>query len=340
MPESEHTLVDASVAVIDGQTIMKFTKTMKETGQKEITFGENNILWAYGTSDALGNHRFRSQFVLNLSSGLSEEVKVPNMKVWLAHGGMAFLAWGVLLPISVNASLFRDLRLIGSLWFKCHQAFNTAVYALFVALFFIAVSYTTKEGTRNFNDSHGRMGLVMLILTTFQMLFGIFRPRLTFSGSDKERTKVRKGWEGGHRLLGAALLLCGFWQMSSGIKLFSAKYSVSVSYEGKASTAYCVWIGAMPATILVGIWYSKIRKTKSSNPKFTSPAIEDTDINVLIPKDRTVDAEYDSADEESSSDPSCAPPILDYNHSCFKVKDLSAYDIKVDDDGEEQRSAI
>ena len=32
MPESEQTLMDASVEVVDGQTIMKFTKIMKETG--------------------------------------------------------------------------------------------------------------------------------------------------------------------------------------------------------------------------------------------------------------------------------------------------------------------
>ncbi len=338
MPESKQTLMDASVEVIDRQTIMKFTKTMKETGQIEITSGENKFLWAHGSSDVLRYHRSRSQFDLNLSNGLSEEVKVPNMKVWLAHGVIAFLAWGVLLPISVNASLFRNLHPIGSLWFKCHRAFNTTAFALFVALFLIALSYTMKEGTSNFNNSHGRMGLVMLILTTFQMLFGIFRPHLTFPGSDKEKAKVRKVWEGVHRLLGAALLLCGFWQMSSGIKLFCNKYSVSASNEGKVSTSYWVWGGAMTATIIVGIWHSKIQKSKSSNPRFGSPAIEDTDTGVIMPKDKTFDTEYDSVDEENSSDPGCTPPMLAYNHSCFKMKSLSAYDIKVEEDEVEHRS--
>ena len=84
---------------------MKFTKTLKETGQTEITSGENKLLWAHGSSDALGYHRSKSQFVLNLSSGLSEEVKIPNMKVWLAHGVMAFLAWGVRLPVSSHITV-------------------------------------------------------------------------------------------------------------------------------------------------------------------------------------------------------------------------------------------
>ena len=183
---------------------------------------------------------------------------------------------------------------------------------------FLYCNFIHNKGTRNFNDSHGRMGLVMLILTKFQMLFGIFRPRLPFPGSDKEKAMVRKGWEGGHRLLGTALLLCGFWQMSSSINSFSSKYSVSASDEGRMSTALCVWVGAKTATIVVQIWYSKIRKTKSSNPIFTSPVVEDTDTGVIIPKDRIFDAEYDSADKENPSDPSCAPPMLDYNHSCLK----------------------
>ena len=45
-------------------------------------------------------------FDLNLPSGLASEVVVPNYSAWLAHGVMAFLAWGVLVPISVGASLF------------------------------------------------------------------------------------------------------------------------------------------------------------------------------------------------------------------------------------------
>ncbi len=74
---------------------MKFTKTMKETWEIEIISGENKFLWAHGSSDALGYHSAKSSFVLNLSFGLSEEVKVSNIKVWIKHGVMAFLAWGL-----------------------------------------------------------------------------------------------------------------------------------------------------------------------------------------------------------------------------------------------------
>ena len=71
MPDSAQTLTNASVEVIDGRTIMKFTKLMKETDEIEITTDANVFLWAHGSSATLGYHPgdARSSFDLNLSSG-------------------------------------------------------------------------------------------------------------------------------------------------------------------------------------------------------------------------------------------------------------------------------
>jgi hypothetical protein len=221
-----------------------------------------------------------------------EEVDVPNMSAWLAHGILAFFAWGVLVPLAVNSSLFRDLLPKGPLWFNLHRAFNTAAFALFVALFSIAVSYTMKEGMGHFSNDHQMLGLAMFILTTFQVMGGVFRPHLPETGLVGKKTNVRKGWEGGHRLFGAALLACGFWQMSDGIKLFSKKYSVSESNEAKVWIAYWVWIGVVSATIVLGIWHSKVRKGIPNDPSKASRAVDvtnssglDTDSGIVIPRD-------------------------------------------------------
>jgi hypothetical protein len=292
MPESAQTLTDASIDVKDGQTIMKFTKIMKEAGEIEITPRENIFLGAYGSSDVLGYHPGRSIFDLNLSSGFVEEAKAPNMSVWFVHGILAFLAWGVLVPSAVNSSLFRELFPKGAIWFSFHRAFNITAFALFVVLFSIAVSYTTKEGTDHFDDEHQKMGLAMFILTTFQVFGGIFRPHLPSPNSDEEKTNLRRCWESGHRLVGAALLACGFWQMNDGIELFSKKYSVDESIEEKVCIAYWVWIGIMSAPIVFGVWYSKVRKENLNDPGKASPAVDvtdsggvDTDSGIVMPRD-------------------------------------------------------
>ena len=74
MPESQQTLSDASIEVKDGQTIMKFTKIMKEPEEIEVTTGDNTFLWAYGSSDDLGYHASRTLFELNLSGNKSPTI--------------------------------------------------------------------------------------------------------------------------------------------------------------------------------------------------------------------------------------------------------------------------
>ena len=68
MPNEEQTLINATIEVKDGQTVMKFTKLLKEPGQIEISMGLNNMLWAYGSSNTLSYHARRSPFTLYLSS--------------------------------------------------------------------------------------------------------------------------------------------------------------------------------------------------------------------------------------------------------------------------------
>jgi hypothetical protein len=302
MPEHRQTLSGTSIEERDGMVIMEFVKLLVEEGEVPIRKdAENKFIYAKGSED-LGLHTAKASFDLNLSSGDKKVGKGPNMMVWLAHGVMGFLAWAVLVPISVSVSLFRDRFPQGPLWFNLHRSFNATAYLLLIILFSIAVKYTPQD----FSSRHGRIGLTMLILTTIQMVRGIIRPRLTYPGSDKEKTMWRKGWEAGHRFLGALLLLLGFSQMSSGIKLFSTKYSVSESNESKVMIMYWMWVVAIFATIVVGVWHSKIRKPTSNEPSFASPAVDGIDADVDMPKDIPSDVESD--DVSSIGDIVYGPP--------------------------------
>jgi glucose/arabinose dehydrogenase len=80
MSEEEQTLINATVEVRDGQTIMKFTKFLKEAGQIEIKMGVNNMLWAYGTSNTLSYHDQRSPFTLDLSSDVTVNTAAPSFE--------------------------------------------------------------------------------------------------------------------------------------------------------------------------------------------------------------------------------------------------------------------
>jgi len=282
MPDEQQTLVDAVVNVSNGQTTLEFTKIMSEPNEIEITTGDNNFLWAYGSSETLGYHASRAAFVQNLSTGAAAVSEAPNKSAWLAHGIMAFIAWGALSPWAVEASLFR--KYFGApTWFNLHRVFNGAGYALTVAAFAVAVAYYNKEGNIHFNNSHARMGLSMFVLASLQVLAGMLRPHVP--GPGEEKSSVRQAWEMGHRVTGLVLLGCGFWQMREGISLFAQKYSVTAENEDKLAIVYWVWIALMSALILLGL-ASKLANSGEEN--VTSPqAAANAEVSVREGEGRT-----------------------------------------------------
>ena len=72
----QQTLIDASIEEVDGQTIMKFTKIMKEAGEIEIIPGSTFTLWGYGWGTLLALHRDRGTVMLDFSSE-GDGVAVP-----------------------------------------------------------------------------------------------------------------------------------------------------------------------------------------------------------------------------------------------------------------------
>mmetsp|Transcript_15266 Transcript_15266/g.33306 ORF Transcript_15266/g.33306 Transcript_15266/m.33306 type:complete len:343 (+) Transcript_15266:227-1255(+) len=56
MPTSRQTLSDASIQIVNGQTIMEFTKKLQEDGEIEILPGKNIMLFAYGSGVGFGYH--------------------------------------------------------------------------------------------------------------------------------------------------------------------------------------------------------------------------------------------------------------------------------------------
>ena len=58
--------------------------------------------------------------------------------LWIAHGTLMLVAFGVFIPISVASSMLRYL-LPGALWYKMHTFLNFASFLMILASFAIAV---------------------------------------------------------------------------------------------------------------------------------------------------------------------------------------------------------
>ena len=78
MAPERQTLMDTSIRIVDGQTIMKFTKLLREEGELEIfRRWENNVLYARGWDTEFPSyHAQRVAFHLSFNNTEGEYLEV------------------------------------------------------------------------------------------------------------------------------------------------------------------------------------------------------------------------------------------------------------------------
>jgi len=104
-------------------------------------------------------------------------------QLWLVHGALMALSWGVLVPCAIGSSLLRAI-IGGPLWFQIHQYTQMLAFLTTTAGFGIAVYNVQREDEggsspdEHFDEGHKAIGLSIFVLVVAQMLSGIFRPHL------------------------------------------------------------------------------------------------------------------------------------------------------------------
>jgi hypothetical protein len=109
--------------------------------------------------------------------------------LWVAHGILMGVAWGVFAPLTIGAACLRNMKCLrgNALWLRFHLYLALSVAVLTICGFALAVAATQQEGDLpHFNDEpHRKAGLAIFILVLFQGLAGYFRPGLPKAGAPK-----------------------------------------------------------------------------------------------------------------------------------------------------------
>jgi hypothetical protein len=116
----QQTILDGNIEQNDTHTVLTFTKVLSEPGEIPIDpNGRNFFLAAAGIQNSLDFHAVRGVVALTLApctaegGGLglaADEIQTDNKESsFKAHGWMACLAWGVLVPLAIGNSLCRHL---------------------------------------------------------------------------------------------------------------------------------------------------------------------------------------------------------------------------------------
>jgi hypothetical protein len=108
-------------------------------------------------------------------------LEAKQRQLWLVHGALMALSWGVLVPCAIGSSLLRAM-IGGPLWFQIHQYTQMLAFLSTTAGFGIAVYNVQREvggsPDEHFDEGHKAIGLSIFVILVVQMLSGIFRPHL------------------------------------------------------------------------------------------------------------------------------------------------------------------
>jgi hypothetical protein len=135
----------------------------------------------------------------SLSSGIQfVSTSPPNRSLWVAHGVLMAIAWGICAPCAVGVAMLRNLSFLreDGRWCKLHLYLNILTTVLTIIGFILAVVATSKDGDEHFEgEPHKKVGLAILILVVCQSAAGYFRPGLpkkTVEDQEEEGQEVAK----------------------------------------------------------------------------------------------------------------------------------------------------
>ena len=277
-PSSQQTLVDGSFRQSEGSSVLSFTKLLIDGDDDEIDpFGENLFIWALGRSNDVYESHFRHGAVgITLSPfplcQYEEEApeQIPFKDHFKTHGILAAVGWGILSPVAIAASAFRQTLNFDfqntKAWMVIHKWLNIATSLLTLGLVSIAINAYQQKGKDHFQQTHDLIGLIIISILLIQVMSALFRPPLPppklieDDGFESDPTTLpkksiaRKYWEFFHIAAGCLLTVLSIHQMYSG------EYLYRLRYGGRdLRSVFWVWLGGI-VILLICVGYNRVRK--------------------------------------------------------------------------------
>ena len=213
----------------------------------------------------------------NNNSNTYSNPAADNRKAWMAHGTIGTIIFGLLVPSAISSAFFRDL--IPGYWIYIHVALNVITFAMTfltvgIAFFTMAGMGVASEG--HMKEIHHIVGLLLLLLVSFQAANGFLRPPREFITDDEhDRTPgaiyrsnsksltTRTIWYLTHAGTGLFIFGLGAYQVYSGMGLFAKRFA-STDW-GSVYLGYIFWIILM---ITGGKIWMKLRERSSKRNVF------------------------------------------------------------------------
>ena len=235
-----------------------YETSLSNTDNFDVATDEVTFSWALGSDDALNDIHYAFSNVavtLNLEEGIvtTEE---DDKTIEYIHASCMFAAWAVLCPIGIISAAFRWLYKGKSegTWFAVHRGIQVTVLVLTLAGFGIALYMVIDAESPHFDVLHEQLGLAVVCVVVFQVLFALIRPKPIPKGEKKKGFRLI--WEIIHKLCGY-----GDWILSQvviylGVELVGSPEIYKYLVLG--------WSGLIVIVYLI-LWSVTFFRTRSGN---------------------------------------------------------------------------
>lgn len=246
MLERKQTLMNASISSSGEEMTLTFTKFLEEENELPIqATGDTTFVFAVGYSDLLSMHKFKGSFQLDLSTCPIREETIddndddPKKDIfktdvsfkssWAFHGVTGFIAFGLAMPFAVISVWLRSF--LPTNWIYLHVYGNLIAFACTVIAVITAISTVNNADGHHFTEVHHILGLILLLFTSLQIWFGLFRPSRERGESNSNALShwstmtARVKWFVMHRFVGIVIFALGIFQVGDGLRMFAEDFA-------------------------------------------------------------------------------------------------------------------
>jgi len=258
MNSERQTLQNAFLDMDNGKTILRFTKMLEEENEHIISASSpTTFIYAVGNERILSHHKHAGSIELNLNScPKKSKTKLSSffsIGVWIAHGLFGCLAFAICTPFAVSSVILR--KSFPDNWMAIHMYGNIASGLFSLTGFVMAVLAMAFQGDGHFTESHHITGLVLMLLMSVQIVFGLLRPGQSVTKIPSQLVsdiyiKKRGPWLKIHRVVGVAVLFLGLYQVGDGLNMFADNYKTQ-----NLCPSYLVFLALSGVSVIVYKFY-------------------------------------------------------------------------------------
>jgi len=165
----------------------------------------------------------------------------------IAHGILCLVGFLFFLPL--GSLVARYFRTSTNSWFKAHQTIQSLLAGpVIIVGWALGIAVVADGGGPHFTSKHTRLGLVLFILYTVQVLLGNIIHRF----KPKSAALRRPVQNYIHVLLGIIIIIASFYQVHTGYKEEFPELT-GRDLPKAADIVFYVWIAVIPLLYLAGL---------------------------------------------------------------------------------------